>query len=192
MVDPQLRAVWLSHIAEAMQLLNRDRAQSAPDVVAALVTFPAAAMIAVLVLAARCLRMTARLRVPGRRPAVLLVACVLTVSVAKMSMYAAVARHAARRRAGACASSAGCCPPESSARAFAAHAAHADGALGLSRSRPCTRRPATADRRDATAASPPAASTLRELRAACTTCRRDVIATDIDYGSLQLALAIRN
>jgi hypothetical protein len=84
MVDPQLRAVWLSHIAE-MQPLTRI-ARNAPDVAAVLVTFPAVALIAALVLAG----------VPAMRrdfaflvtAAALLVACVLTVSVAKMSMYA--------------------------------------------------------------------------------------------------------
>ncbi len=84
MVDPQLRAIWLSHIAE-MQPLT-EIARNAPDVVAALVTFPTAAAIAALALAC----------VPAMRrdfaflvtAAVLLVACVLTVSVAKMSMYA--------------------------------------------------------------------------------------------------------
>jgi len=84
MMDPQLRAIWFSHIAE-MQPLN-EIARNSPDVAAALATFPAAAAIAVLVLA----------RDPAQRrdfaflvaAAVVLVACVLTVSVAKMSMYA--------------------------------------------------------------------------------------------------------
>jgi hypothetical protein len=84
MVDAQLRAVWLSHIAEMQPLTII--ARNAPDVAAALVTFPAAAALAALVLAC----------VPAMRrdfaflvtAAVLLVACVLTVSVAKMSMYA--------------------------------------------------------------------------------------------------------
>jgi hypothetical protein len=84
MMDPQLRAIWFSHIAE-MQPLN-EIARNSPDVAAALATFPAAAALAALVLA----------REPAMRrdfaflvaAAVVLVACVLTVSVAKMSMYA--------------------------------------------------------------------------------------------------------
>jgi hypothetical protein len=84
MVDPQLRAVWLSHINEMQPLASI--ARSAPDVVAALATFPAVAVLAALVLA----------REPAMRrdfgflvtAALMLVAGVLTVTVAKMSMYA--------------------------------------------------------------------------------------------------------
>ena len=84
MVDPQLRAIWLSHINEMQPLSSI--ARTAPDVVAALATFPAAAVFAALVLA----------REPAMRrdfgflltAATVLVACALTVSVAKMSMYA--------------------------------------------------------------------------------------------------------
>jgi hypothetical protein len=84
MVDPQLRAVWLSHIAE-MQPLTRI-ARNAPDVAAALVTFPAAAALAALALACGpAMRRDFAFLVNA---ALLLVACVLTVSVAKMSMYA--------------------------------------------------------------------------------------------------------
>lgn len=84
MVDPQLRAVWLSHIAE-MQPLGAI-AHSKPDVAAALTAFPAAAAIATLALAfVPALRRDFAFLVTA---AVLLVACALTVSVAKMSMYA--------------------------------------------------------------------------------------------------------
>jgi hypothetical protein len=84
MVDPQLRAAWLAHINEMQPLTGI--ARDAPDVAAALATFPAAAVIATLALA----------WVPAMRrdfaflaaAAVLLVACVLSVSVAKMAMYA--------------------------------------------------------------------------------------------------------
>jgi len=84
MMDPQLRAIWFSHIAE-MQPLTKI-ARHSPDVAAALATFPAAAAIAALVLA----------REPAQRrdfaflvaAAVIIVAGVLTVAVAKMSMYA--------------------------------------------------------------------------------------------------------
>ncbi len=84
MVDPQLRAVWLSHINE-MQPLSAI-ARSAPNVVAALATFPAAAALAALALA--CVPAMRRDFAFLTAAAVLLVACVLSVSVAKMSMYA--------------------------------------------------------------------------------------------------------
>jgi hypothetical protein len=84
MMDPQLYAIWFSHIAEMQSLAQLTR--SAPDVTAALVVFPAAAAIATLAL----------LREPAMRrdfavllaAAELLVACALTVAAAKMSMYA--------------------------------------------------------------------------------------------------------
>jgi hypothetical protein len=84
MVDPQLRAVWLSHIAE-MQPLSKV-AHNSPDVAAALATFPTAAAIATFALAGvPALRRDFAFLVSA---AVLLVACILTVSIAKMSMYA--------------------------------------------------------------------------------------------------------
>jgi hypothetical protein len=84
MVDPQLRAVWLAHINE-MQPLSAI-AGSAPDVVAALATFPAVAALAVLALA--CVPAMRRDFAFLTAAAVLLVACLMSVSVAKMSMYA--------------------------------------------------------------------------------------------------------
>jgi hypothetical protein len=84
MMDPALYPIWFSHIAE-MQPLTAIMRKS-PDVVAALATFPAAAMLAALLLA----------REPAMRrdfafvlaAAELFVACVLMVAAAKMSMYA--------------------------------------------------------------------------------------------------------
>jgi hypothetical protein len=84
MVDPLLRAVWLSHINEMQPLTSI--ARNSPDVAAALATFPAAAVLAALVLA----------REPATRrdfgflltAAAVLVAGLFTVAVAKMSMYA--------------------------------------------------------------------------------------------------------
>jgi hypothetical protein len=84
MVDPQLRAIWLSHINEMQPLSSI--ARGAPDVVAALATFPAAAALAALVLAReRVMRRDFAFLVTA---VVVLVACMLTVTVAKMSMYA--------------------------------------------------------------------------------------------------------
>jgi hypothetical protein len=84
MMDPALGPIWFAHIAE-MQPLTAIMRKS-PDVVAALVAFPAAAMLATLLLA----------REPAMRrdfafllaAAELFVACALMVAAAKMSMYA--------------------------------------------------------------------------------------------------------
>jgi hypothetical protein len=84
MVDPQLRAIWLSHIAEMQPLTLIARHE--PDVAAALVTFPAAAAIAVLALA--CVPALRRDFAFLVMALALIIACVLTVSIAKMSMYA--------------------------------------------------------------------------------------------------------
>jgi hypothetical protein len=82
MTDPQLKTLWLSHIAEMQPLSAISR--KSPVIVAALAAFPAAAAIATLLLA-RELRRDFAFLVAA---AALLVACVLTVAVAKMSMYA--------------------------------------------------------------------------------------------------------
>jgi hypothetical protein len=84
MMDPQLRAIWLSHISEMQPLFAIIR--NSPDVAAALATFPAAAALAALLLA----REPAARRDFGFLLAAveLLVACVLMVAAAKMSMYA--------------------------------------------------------------------------------------------------------
>ena len=82
MTDPQLRTLWLSHIAEMQPLSAISR--KSPVIVAALAAFPALAAVATLLLA-RELRRDFAFLVAA---AVLLVACGLTVAVAKMSMYA--------------------------------------------------------------------------------------------------------
>ena len=84
MMDPALRAIWFSHINEMQPLTAIMR--NSPDVVAALATFPAAAMLVTLLLA----------RDPAARrdfaflvaAAELLAACALMLAAAKMSMYA--------------------------------------------------------------------------------------------------------
>jgi len=82
MMDPQLRAIWLSHINEMQPLTAIGR--NSPPVAAALAAFPALAAAATLLLA-RDLRRDFGFLVAG---AVLLVACAMAVLVAKMSMYA--------------------------------------------------------------------------------------------------------
>ncbi len=84
MMDPQLNAIWFSHIAEMQSLAQI--IHNSPDVAVALTVFPVAAVAAALAL----------LREPAMRrdfavllaAAELLVACALTVAAAKMSMYA--------------------------------------------------------------------------------------------------------
>jgi hypothetical protein len=84
MMDPQLRATWLSHIAEMQPLVAIMR--TSPDVAAAIATFPVAAALVTLLLA----------REPATRrdfaflvaATELLVACALMLAAAKMSMYA--------------------------------------------------------------------------------------------------------
>jgi hypothetical protein len=82
MTDAELRAVWLSQIAEMQPLFAISR--NSPVIVAALAAFPAAAALATLMLAPALRRDFAFLVAA----ATLLVACALTVFVAKMSMYA--------------------------------------------------------------------------------------------------------
>ena len=84
MMDPALRAIWFSHVSEmqSVWLLWRN----SPVVAAAIVAFPAAAVLATLVLA----------REPAPRrdfgflvsACALAVACALTLGVGKMCMYA--------------------------------------------------------------------------------------------------------
>ena len=84
MMDPQLRAIWFSHVGE-MQPISAILHDS-PAMAAAIVVFPAAAALAALLL----------LRDPSTRrdfgflltACQLLIACVLTIAVAKMCMYA--------------------------------------------------------------------------------------------------------
>lgn len=84
MMDPQLRAIWFSHVSEMQPLDAIFRNQ--PAVAAAIVVFPVTAIVAALVLA--------RDRAMRRDFAFLVVACelalgfVLMLSVAKMCMYA--------------------------------------------------------------------------------------------------------
>jgi hypothetical protein len=82
MMDPQLRAIWLSHINEMQSLIAISH--SSPPVAAALAAFPALAAAATLLLA-RDLRRDFGFLIAG---AILLVACALAVMVVKMSMYA--------------------------------------------------------------------------------------------------------
>ncbi|HLH88140.1 MAG TPA: hypothetical protein VKX28_06755 [Xanthobacteraceae bacterium] len=82
MMDPQLRAIWLSHINEMQPLTQISR--SSPPVAAALAAFPAFAAGATLLLA-RELRRDFAFLVAG---AIVLIACGLAVMAAKMSMYA--------------------------------------------------------------------------------------------------------
>jgi len=82
MMDPDLRAIWLSHISEMQPLTEISR--NAPPVAATLAAFPAVAAVVTLLLAHELRRDFGFLVAGG----VLLVACVLTVMVAKMSMYA--------------------------------------------------------------------------------------------------------
>jgi len=84
MMDPALYSIWFSHINEMQSLATI--ARNSPDVVAALATFPVAAVLMTLMLA----------REPALRrdfafltvAAELLVACALMAAAAKMSMYA--------------------------------------------------------------------------------------------------------
>jgi hypothetical protein len=84
MMDPTLRAIWFSHVSEmqSVWLLWRD----SPAVAAAIVAFPAAALLATLVLA----RERARRRDFGFlvSAGALVLACALTVGIGKMCMYA--------------------------------------------------------------------------------------------------------
>jgi hypothetical protein len=84
MMDPTLRAIWFSHVSEMQPVwaIWRD----SPVVAAAIAGFPAAALVATLVLG--------RERATRRDPAFVLcagllaVACALSLGVAKMCMYA--------------------------------------------------------------------------------------------------------
>ncbi len=84
MMDPALRAIWLSHINEMQPLTAIVR--KSPDVVAALATFPAAAALMTLWLAREpALRRDFAFVVAAVE---LFVACILMAAAAKMSMYA--------------------------------------------------------------------------------------------------------
>jgi hypothetical protein len=84
MMDPELHAIWFSHVSEMQPLsvIMRD----SPVIAAAIATFPAAAALAALLLAReRALRRDFGFLVTA---GVLLAACAMTVAVAKMCMYA--------------------------------------------------------------------------------------------------------
>jgi hypothetical protein len=84
MMDPMLRAIWFSHVSEMQPVWAI--ARNSPVIAAAVVAFPATAILAALLLA----------REPQQRrdfgflvsACELAVACVLTLAVAKMCMYA--------------------------------------------------------------------------------------------------------
>jgi len=84
MMDPTLRAIWFAHVSEMQPVwvIWRD----SPVVAAAIVAFPAAAILATLVLARECaVRRDSGFLLSACE---LVVACVLTLAVAKMCMYA--------------------------------------------------------------------------------------------------------
>jgi hypothetical protein len=84
MMDPQLWPIWFSHVAEMqpMTAIVRD----SPVIAAALATFPAAAVVATLVLA--CRREQRRDFAFLVAAADVLLACAMAMAVAKMAMYA--------------------------------------------------------------------------------------------------------
>jgi hypothetical protein len=180
MMDPALRPIWFSHINEMQSLATIMR--NAPDVAAALATFPAAALIAALLLA----------REPAVRrdfayllaAAELLAACALMIGAAKMSMYAIwlgmplVAAVALRMFAWLRLANL-------AARAFAAMlltpALLSAGAIAAVQAAGA---PATKDKDGRVQAG----CFKTESYAQLARLPRGVIATDIDYGSFVLAL----
>jgi hypothetical protein len=84
MMDPTLRSIWFSHVSEMQSVWAI--AHDSPVIAAAIVVFPAVALIATLVLGREsALRRDFGFLVCG---CALVVACVLTLAVAKMCMYA--------------------------------------------------------------------------------------------------------